>query len=359
MKRILLLLIICIAIIFACSSDNESQTTPDVANADFFASYYQKNILPTITKFKQEAETLQQAITDFTTTTTDTNYEKITTQWLATTKAYSKVEVYNFGLIKERFFNEVIFNFPINVEAIESNVAQETNYNTAYFNTQSTVTKGLSTIEYLLYGNNYNTQSAKNDLLNNSYRLNYLIGVCDEIVRNANELLNIWENEYSQTYINANASLCKENALCLSVNQIINVLDITKVTRIGKPAGFESSNNTNTENLVAFRSRSSLLLTKAMLEEVKYVYFTSEANISSLVDNINTNKKISTQIQTTFNKLEQQIELFNNNFYDAINTDAQTIRPLYTRLRELTTYFSVDVTSALSVTTLPTDNDGD
>lgn len=343
-------------IIIACGSDDDS---PTISNKQFYTSYYQDNILPSITKFKQELELLKKITSDFQTSTTDENYQKIVLQWLEAAKAYSKAEVYNFGMIKQRFYDVNIYNYPINTNKIESNIIEATNFDANYFSTKSTVTKGLSTVEYLLYGNDFNMLQAKEKLLNNSNRFNYLIGTINELLRQSDGIINTWKDEYFQIYINADQSICTENAKCLTINQIINVLDIAKVTRIGKPAGFEKSDNVDAEILEAYRSRNSMLLIKAMLEEVNHVYFNSNTNISTLVDNINTSKEISTQIKNKLNILEEQIASFNNNLFDAVNSNPQSIRPMYISLKELTTLFSVDVTSILSVTTLPTDNDGD
>ncbi len=96
-----------------------------------------------------------------------------------------------------------------------------------------------------------------------------------------------------------------------------------------------------------------------MLEEVRYVYFNSEAHFSSMVNRIDGAQTISNEIKTKMDALDEEISLFNNNFYDAINTNPSSVLPIYNALKELTTLFAVDVTSTLSVTVLPTDNDGD
>lgn len=354
MKQLLLAMVF-LVILTSCKSGDD---TGVIMNNDFYESYYTDNILPSLEQFKQELELLKQFTLDFETSNSDTDYQKVLAQWLTSAKAYSISEVYKFGLIKQRFFDLNIYNYPVNTTQIENNIAEKTTYDTNYFSSESTVNKGLAALEYLLYVD-FNSENAKTALLNDAFRLDYLLGVMDELLIQANELISTWQNEYFDIYINANESLCNNNARCLTINQIINVLDVAKVTKIGKPAGFEKSDNIAPDNLEAYRSRNSLVLIEVMLAEVKHVYFTSDTNISSLVNSVDDKNQISAQIQNKFNALEQEITIFNNNLYDGITTNPESVRPLYDTLKELIVLFSVDVTSILSVTVLPTDNDGD
>lgn len=341
----------------ACKSDNSSDPET-ILDTGFYNNYYNLNIAPSIARFKTEITKEIQYLQNFQASQTDEDYELLTSQWLTCAKAFAKVKVYDFGEIEDKFYDQIIHNFPINSTSIETNILDETTFDADYFPSKSTLTKGLGAMEYLIYGDN-NTTEAKNLLLENSYRLNYLIGTSIEILRQTNLMIATWENGYADTFINLNGETCSQNATCLSFNQLINILDVTKVTKIGKTAGFESSSNIAPKDLEAYRSRSSLILIEAMLEEVKYAYQESDANFASVVNQIDNSGLISEAIATQFNKIDEVITAFDNNLYDAILTDTSTIEPIYNALAELTILLSVDVTSTLSITVLPTDNDGD
>ncbi|GGD04847.1 imelysin family protein [Hyunsoonleella pacifica] len=351
-------LIVVFTFILITTSCKSNDDTEIIMNNDFYQSYYEENILLSLEKFTEELEVLKQYVLDFETSNSDIDYDKLTTQWLVTAKAYSRAEIYNFGLIKQRFFDINIYNYPINTTQIENNITEEANYDANYFTTKSTVIKGLGTLEYLLF-KDFNPKIAKAELLNDTSRLDYVLGVTDELIRQANLMINTWQTEYLNIYTNANESLCSNNAKCLTINQIINVLDVAKVTKIGKPSGFEKSDNVSPNSLEAYRSRNSLALIEAILSEVEYVYFTSKTNISSLVNSIDNTNKISTQIQNKLNTIDQEIILFNNNLHDGITSNPESIRPIYNALKELNILFAVDISSILSITVLPTDNDGD
>lgn len=344
-----------ILFLISCKNDNETEHYLDT---EFYEQYYQNNISPAITLFKNETEKEIIYIQNFKNSKSKTDFNLVKSQWLVCAKAYAKARVYNFGLIKNNFYDTNIFNFPVKTTAIELNIEKKLIYDIDYFKGKSTVTKGIGAMEYLIY-NNYNPNKAFELLTRNNHRIDYLLGLNQEVLRQANLIIDTWENGYKDVFINANGRLCSTNAKCLSLNQLINILDITKVTKIGKTAGFEKSDNLAPKNLEAFRSKSSLLLIKAMLDEVKYAYQESETNFSSIVNSIDDSGSISKEIKLKFDKIDQAIATFKDNLYDAILTNPNTIKPIYDALSELSILFSVDVTSTLSVTVLPTDNDGD
>lgn len=355
MKKLYILLFA--IVLTACKSDSGNELEVQL-DSEFYQNYYDQNIATAIANFKSEIETEVQYIQNFKSSQTDENFNAIANQWLVCAKAFAKASVYDFGEIENGFYYTKIFNFPVATSSIENNIAEATNFDAAYFQSKSTTTRGLGTMEYLIYANQ-NILEAQNLLINNSSRINYLLAVAQDVLEQTKQMSSVWENEYKETFVNANGNSCTQNATCLSVNQLINVLDVTKVTKIGKTAGFESSSILLPQNLEAFRSRTSLILITAMLQEVKKAFKGGDTNFAMVIDEIDDSGLISTSIDAKFEELDEVIATFNNSLYDAILTDTATIEPIYNALKELTILFSVDVASTLSITVLPTDNDGD
>lgn len=354
MKKLSILFIS--VLLLACKTDHEPET---ILNSTFYKDYYDVNIATAISNFKSEIETEIIYLQNFQSSKTNEDYTMVVNQWLVCAKAFAKVKVYDFGKIENLFFDQIIHSFPVNSKSIETNILDtETVYNSEYFKTKSTLSKGLGAMEYLIYGD-FDTDKSKDLLSNNSHRLNYLLAVTQEILLQTDILTNTWQNDYLETFINSNETICSQNATCLAVNQLINILDVTRVTKIGKPSGIESSGNITPEKLEAFRSRSSLLLISSMLEEVKYVYQESDVNFYLAVNKIDNSGMISKEIANKFDEIDELIKKSNHNLHDAILTDKSTIIPIYDSLTELTILFSVDVASILDITVLPTDNDGD
>ncbi len=357
MKKYVFSTIFIILIIFSCKNDDSDSTTIEPLD-DFYANFYSTNIYPAIIDFKTEIETEIEYINQFNESQTLENLVLLQDQWLITTTSYSKVRAYNYVPVKQNFYDTNIFNFPVNTAIIETLVSEEATYDTSYISVKSTTSKGLGAMEYLLF-DEQNTNEALSLLQANEFRVNYLLGVANEILRQTELLLDFWENDYKTEFANSDGDACTSNARCLAFNQLINILDVIKVTKIGKPAGLESSDNIDLEILEAFRSKKSLQLIKSSIEEIEYIYSLSDVNFASIVDEIDDTGALSAEIAISFNEVYESIDAIDTSLYDAITTNPEKVQALYNAVGDLTVYFSVDGASLLSVTVLPTDNDGD
>ena len=355
MKKKILLILATILIIVACKNDEDNNvSTIDTIHQD----YYNINISPAIVNFKSEIEKQIVLSERLKNDTSIENLNKLQEQWLISAKAFSKTKAYNVLAIKALYYDIILYNFPIKTESIENNIAEKTNYNSDYFRNNSTVSKGLGTLEYLLY-NNQNTNTALSLLKENSYRIDYLLGVTEDVLKQTNLLINFWESEYKETFKKATSISCSENARCLAFNQLINILDIIRVTKIGKPAGLEGSDSSAIESLEAYRSESSLELIKSSIEEVQNAYTNSNVNFSKIVDEIADSSDASNAINNSFKNVFEYINAIDTSLYIAIQENNPNVELLYESLFDLVKYFSVDAASILSVTVFPSDNDGD
>ena len=163
------------------------------------------------------------------------------------------------------FHSKIIEIFP---NKCSLQILDKTTFDTDYIINISTVSKGLAGMEYLLY-NDENSINNLNLLQEDMYRVSYLLAITKENLRQINLLINFWEQGYKTTFEGYKSLSCVENARCLAFNQLINIIDIIRVTKIGKPAGLEKSPNINLAILEAFRSRSSLKLIKSSFDKTK------------------------------------------------------------------------------------------
>ncbi|QVY65882.1 imelysin family protein [Polaribacter sp. Q13] len=356
MKKNILLFLSTILLLASCSKES-TDTTPSSIDL-FHEEYYSVNILPTLNNFKAEISKQIELTETFKTNTTQENFNALQEQWLKSASSFSKTRVYNVVDVKSLYFDIIIYNFPVNTNLIEDNIADKTTFDTDYISNSSTVSKGLAGMEYLLFDD----EGAKNSLTllqEDTYRVDYLLAITKENLRQINLLINYWEQGYKETFKNYKNLSCVENARCLAFNQLINIIDIIRVTKIGKPAGLEKSPNTDLSILEAYRSRSSLKLIKSSLEEVQKAYATSSVNFANIVDEIAGSSEISTEIDNSFNTVFNNIDAIDGDLYTAISNGDKSVATLHTSLATLLQYFSVDAASTLSVNVLPTDNDGD
>ncbi|NJB83702.1 imelysin family protein [Wenyingzhuangia aestuarii] len=352
MKKRFLSILATLTVLVACKKE-ENQPLDT-----FYQSYYEVNIQPALTNFKTEIEKQILYTEQFQQNKTLANLEILQEQWKVTATTYAKTRVYNFGRVKDLFYDVNIYNFPVNTTVIENVIQKKDPTDIQNIATKSTTVKGLGTLEYLLF-NNQDRQQAFNLFQEEAFRTDYLIGVTQEVQKQIQDLLNFWENGYKTEFANSNGKACTDNARCLAFNQIINILDVNKVTKIGKPAGLEKSDNLAPTLLEAYRSETSLELIKASLEEIEYVYSKSEVNFASIIDGIDTSKELSKQIALHFTEVDANITAIPNSLYTAITENPTQVATLYNSFTLLNNHFSVDGASLLSVTVLPTDNDGD
>ena len=355
MKKNILLFLSTILLIMSCSKESDNSTS---AIDLFHEEYYNANILPSLNNFKAEITKQIELTEAFQTNTTQENFTLLQEQWLNAASSFSKTRVYNVVDVKSLYFDIIIYNFPVNETLIEKNIAEKTNFDTTYIENSSTVSKGLAGIEYLLF----DKESVKNSLTllqEDTFRVDYLLSITQENLRQINKLIDFWEQGYKETFKSYKSLSCVENARCLAFNQLINIIDIIRVTKIGKPAGLEKSPNTDLSILEAYRSRSSLKLIKSSLEEVQKAYATSSVNFANIVDEIAGSSEISTEIDNSFNTVFTNIDAIDSDLYTAISNGDKSVATLHASLATLLQYFSVDAASTLSVNILPTDNDGD
>ncbi len=355
MKKYILSLLTITLVVLACNKSNNSDES-SLIDA-FHENYYDVNIEVAIQNFKTAIDTQVSLTTNFNENPTQENFDALKTQWLTSAKSFSKLSVYNVVEVKATFLDILIYNYDISTDRIEANIAAQTTYDSAYFSTKSTIEKGLGAIEYLLY-NNQDSAVAYSLLTEDSFRLDYLVGVMNNVLEKKDALINFWSG-YKDTFSNATDTSCTDNARCLAFNQLINVIDVIRVTKLGKPSGLENSSGADLEGLEAFRSGNSLELIRSSLEEIEYVYANSTINFADIVNDIADNTEVSNAIATSFTNTYTIIDTIDTSLYTAISNEDPNVELLYESLFTLVQYFSVDAASVLSVTILPTDNDGD
>lgn len=354
MKKYIICILTLTIVVLACNNKNDD----GVSSTDILQEeYYDVNIAPAIQNFKTSIEKQISLTEVYNSDSSIENFESLQNQWLVCAKYFSKVRAYNVVAVKNLFYDVLIYNYEINTESIETNITEQVIFDSTYFNKKSSVTKGLGALEYLLY-NEQNSNTAFSLLTEDSFRKDYMLGVCENVLEKTNLLVDFWAG-YKETFINATGTSCTTNARCVSFNQLINIIDVIRVSKLGKPAGFESSDNINTKLLEAYRSEHSLELIKSSLEEIEYAYSNSTVNFSSVVDEIADSSDVSDGINTTFANINEHISAIDTSLYTAILNDDPNVELLYDSLLDLVKYFSVDAASVLSVTILPTDNDGD
>lgn len=356
MKRLIVLCILFLT--FTCSSERE-ETDPPFNVKGLLKDITNQQILPSVSNFVTASINLNSAVETYVLETTEVNLTIAQNHWQQTALAYGKIYAFNIGDIRNQFMHQALYNWPTLPNAIENIFINNDNITEDLVSNLSPQIKTLSGLEYLLFGNDSSTINTS--FSSSEKRRLYLKFVALELKTQAERLEGIWgtTQNYTNTFINSDA-IGIQGSFNKLYNGLYNSIDTGKVTKIGKPAGLENSQNTNPEQTQAHFSAYSLLILKQNLVSIEETYFNANGlGINDYVESItgtNTlNNTIADAIQSTQNAIDAiPVPLFN-----AITSHPNEVAVLHEELERLGVLFSVDVRSVLSIIITSTDNDGD
>ena len=280
-------------------------------------------------------------------------------QWKITALAYADIYAFNIGMVRDKFMNLALYNWPTLPNAIENTLKENDEITEDFVSNLSPQVKTLSALEYLLFS------EANNDIVkkisSSEKRQNYLKFVASDLMFQAKRLTEIWNapTNYA-TAFTENKKTGIKGSFNLLFNGLYNLIDTGKVTKIGKPAGLENSSNVDPESTQAFYSNISLELLKRNLLSVRNVYFKENGlGISDYVYSVAQNDSINNSIKNKIEEVIHTIDAVPNNLFKAIENNDASLKELHKKLAELKVFFGTDVQSILSITITSTDNDGD
>ncbi|MFC5044904.1 imelysin family protein [Aquimarina hainanensis] len=362
MKKITSIFLITL-IFFASCNENDHKTTTDTPtnfdNQKMRANIVDDIIIPSVTSFREEATILHEKITLFVAAPSIESLDEAQLQWKKTATAYGYVYAFNIGTVKDNFMHLKLYNWPTYTNAIENRINGNTELNEETIAKISTPSKGISSIEYLLFN------SPNNDIIQNfatEKRKQYLSLIAKELQTNAEKLVNIWDrngDNYATAFIQN-----KEEGLASSLNLLFNGLyntaDTVKKAKLGKPGGLENSSNTSPENLQAPFSKISKELILANIKSIERTFYNSDGlGVSDKITAIAGDTVLADALQKQLTNTQNALLAIDGDIYTAINTQKEAVSKAHKEITALVIMLSNDVRSILSIIITPTDNDGD
>jgi predicted lipoprotein len=347
-------------LLFTCNSSDEGSKDSFKVKL-LVTDIVNQNILPSVDNFVSESNSLNEAVETYLETLTETDLEALRTQWQVSAKAYGSIYAFNIGDVRGQFMHQALFNWPTLPTALENILINNDEITESLMLSLSPQIKTLSGLEYLLFGDDL---EAVNALFTSSEkRRNYLKFTSSEFLSQSERLQTIWgtstSGAYATTFINSEETGI-DDSFNLLYNGLYNLIDNAKITKIGKPAGLENSENTNPEISQAYFSHTSLDILRNNIESIEDVYFNPNGlGISDYVFATIDNNELNNAVEAKIAEIYMAIDAIPTNFYTAITTNPTEVKTLHERLNELGILFSVDVRSILSIIITNTDNDGD
>ncbi|WP_193706577.1 imelysin family protein [Tenacibaculum piscium] len=363
MKKNKFIVLLLISIFIASCSKEE---TTSVAYETEIANTISTEIIsPKIRDLVKKTAVLKTSLTNFSTKTNEENLKIAQQKLTEITKLYAQLYTFNIGEVKNNFINRQLNFWPVYNISIEKNIKNDS-FKIENIENLGSATKNLPGLNYLLFKFE-NPADIIAEYQKNPNRIKFLLGVFDQFNQLVQQLNDIWfssKNASKNTFENQfrnNTDKGLDSSFNQLFNGLYNVIDNCKVTKVGKPAGLESSSHVHPEIVENYYTGNSLDLIYENILSVEELFFSKK--ITSIADYIKSVTKNDTLNNTISAKIQEIKSILKNDIKqplkEAVTTDKKNVKRLHTALKELLILLHNDVRSSLSIIITGTDNDGD
>ncbi|WP_179338395.1 imelysin family protein [Winogradskyella ludwigii] len=358
MKKTALFLTIALLLFVNCNSNDDSNNGFKIKT--LLTDLTNQQIIPSIDTFANSSITFELAVNNYLNNTTTANLETAKAQWQVAAIAYEKTYVHHIGSARDQFIHTSIYNWPTVEGAIEFFISDNDTIDENFMSTISSQAKSLAALEYLLFAEDASTTNQS--FLDSEKRRNYLRLSSAYLTSRAERLKEIWStsgDDFATSFSNNDDSGI-QGSFNQYYNGIHNALDVTKTTKVGKPAGLENSQVINSELTQAYYSGTSKALVLASIESVETAYFNpSGLGLDDYVFSITNTTDLNDAIQNKINEIYAALNAITTPLSEAVVQNHSQVEDLHSKLEDLRILFAVDVRSILSIVITTTDTDGD
>lgn len=325
-------------------------------------SLYQNAITPSHHAFKRSAETLNEAIADFTRMPTEEGLEVARAAWQATTRQWKRTETYNFGQVANFFLHTRIHRWPTNTEGLLENIDTDEDIDQAYISSRGSSIIGLAAIEYLLFRED--VAATTMTFITDEKQRNYLLELSNYVSVIAGEVDVLWEEE--EIVFTSNTDLRIDGGQNVLVNGLIAQLDNTLRFRLRTPSGEETGEAPDPSLVEAPYAGYSLPLIEAGFSEWKIAYYGGpDRGIAYGFDDYLTelgNTTVSPRIDAAIANIDANLMALNTNtlsLQDLLTSNLPAVEQLTEDFKALLVLMRVDLSSTIGVILTVNDADGD
>lgn len=324
-------------------------------------------VLPSLSSFEQQASSLEQSLNTFVNDPTINNLEAAQTQWLQTAQAWSLAKNYMFGIAKDRYLHLSLGKNPVNPTPIEDLITGTDAIDANSVKGQSSYTKGVFAIEYLLYGENLSSTDVINWYTTDSLstrRKAYLVGLGERLHIVAENWDKIWKTS-DENYITIFGSATSDDlqgSISLLSNAMINLCNEMARLNLGQPLGKESVDGSVQSNKLESRyANQGVQLLIKKLEGMRLVFTGSGgAGFNEYLNHLSGEETLGNDILVKIDAIKVLLEGMNSSMKEALtSSEKATLEQAYTETKALLVYLNTDMATLFNITVLPSDSDGD
>jgi predicted lipoprotein len=355
-----------IGVMIACSdSKNES---PDFDRTTLLTDIADHVIVPQFTQAQTDIHALHAAIATFTAGVTAENLGAARASWRTAHTSFQYINSFNFGPGgaegAQRTMVEEIGVFPVSAALIEQKIST----NTFAMTDAKRDTRGLLTIEYLLFG-----PDADEDNIVASYasqnRRDYLTAVADHLQTYIDAAAAAWKGSYRTAFVSNNGTDVGSSTSLL-YNEFVKSYEILKNFKLGLPLGVLAGQmQREPEQVEAYYSGYSLQLIQAHYRSAVNIWNGTAADgtdytgfqeylaeVAGGAELIATTEQQLAVIQTALSAIPETPALSAQIASDGAMAKVLT---LHDELQKNTRYFKADMSSRLGIAITYSSGDGD
>ena len=375
MKKILSGLIL-IALVWACSSDNEGEepvvdpgTEVTFERSVMLTNWADNIIVPSYEAFSSDMTALNASFDLFKTDATAANLIGLRASWITAYKTWQRVSMFEIGPAETVGLRLNLNIYPTKPEKIEDYIASG-NYDLTLSSNRDA--KGFPALDYLINGSGADEAAilAKFNTADKELVLSYMEAVLVDMTTLSNDVLAEWKSSYRDTFVSNDGA-----SATASVDRFVNdyIFYYEKFLRAGKmgiPLGVFSG-ATLPQNVEGYYEKN--IANKLFLEGLASVqdffngkHYNSSAtgeSLASYLDKLSTTKEgenLSDIINSQFNSARTMVtglDPFRSEIEN--NTPPTDMLLAYDVVQKAVPMLKVDMVSAMSISIDFVDADGD
>ncbi|WMX13982.1 imelysin family protein [Aureispira sp. CCB-E] len=319
-------------------------------------------VLPSYQELQVDNQALEAACISFGNTRTMAQLEIMQNAWKKSMQSWSRVEMLVFGPGRTNYRYTQLDNTPIKSISIENSISDTTIIDSIYIAGRSSYTKGLASIEYLLFDEN-NDQVALLGLyqtdINKDRRFAYLLNC----IKNTNALIRTieseWRNAYGKTLSEGTGNTSQEGIASFS-NAVVHMSQTLAAKKLAKPLGKESADQlVHPEYLESPYAHFSWDIILYNLQGIQQMFGTTERGLGSYLTYLINDETPTNRIVEQAKKVEILIKARQLTMLDDLTGDTAAVEEIYQEMRALYTDISNNISTYFSITILANPDDGD
>lgn len=368
--------VIFIALVWACSSDNEGESPVDNSGqeltferATMLTNWADNIIIPSYTAFIAELDALTTSFDTFKADASVSNLSNFRAAWVSSYKMWQRVSMFEIGPAETVGLRLNMNIYPTDPEKIEGFIAAGT-YNLSLSSSRDA--KGFPALDYLINGLGEDDAAivAKFNTTDNDAMIAYTEAVLTDMTTLSNGVLAEWNAGYRDTFVNNDGA-----SATASVDRFVNdyIFYYEKFLRAGKmgiPLGVFTG-TTLPQNVEAYYKEDisnelfleGLAAVQDFFNGKHYGSSTTDESLGAYLDKLSTVKEgenLSDIINAQFNTARTAVSglgSFRTEIED--NTPPTNMLLAYDAVQKAVPMLKVDMVSAMSISIDFVDADGD